>query len=280
MAIAQRRESSLENERAESLRWRDEDDETMEMARARQKRSEKERENSREKREERARSRRGERERSVCRKGGTRGEKAGKGEGLEDEGGTKYRRRTAVGIKRRDERRCGGPTLFFVEDWTAPPLLLRRPSCPSTSSFLPSSSRRSFFSSSSLSRAPVQVCVQRRRVRALSPHVLLYRSTLYLTSSPIRSYTFLELVYREHNGESARCAGWRGDAPRGATTHNARSDYPGAGRLSFKIILQWTLNARHFAPERAELNVLHSPKFFHAQVSNILWPILCVLHLL
>lgn len=43
----------MENERAESLGWRNE--ETMEMARARQKRSEKERKNGREKREESAR---------------------------------------------------------------------------------------------------------------------------------------------------------------------------------------------------------------------------------
>lgn len=34
----------------------------------------------------------------------------------EDETSTKYRRRTVVGIKRRDGRR-GGPTLFSV-DWT------------------------------------------------------------------------------------------------------------------------------------------------------------------
>jgi len=114
-----------------------------ETASARQKRSEKERKTA----GRSARGRRGERERQPRRERGGKGGEKGQGEdGQEDEGGTKYRRRTAVGIKRGDGRRCGGPTLFPVEDWTALPPPLRRPSCPPTSSFLPSSC--SFFSSS------------------------------------------------------------------------------------------------------------------------------------
>lgn len=112
-------------------------------------------------------------------------------------GGTKYRRRTAVGIKRRDERRCGGPALFFVEDWTASLLLLlllllrrrQRPSCPSTSSFLPSS-RHSFLFTSSLSRASVQVCVQRRSARfSLSwrPLISVYLISYFLTYTLVPS---------------------------------------------------------------------------------------------
>lgn len=67
----------------------------MEMARARQKRSEKERKNGREKREE---SKRGERERSVCRKGGTTG-----GEKRERATRERERERGPEGVE--DERR-------------------------------------------------------------------------------------------------------------------------------------------------------------------------------
>lgn len=131
-----------------------------ETTRARQKRSEKER---RTQAERSTRGRRGERERGNAAPGkrerGAERRRKGQGEdGQEDEGGTKYRRRTAVGIKRGDGRRCGGPTLFPVEDWTAPLPPLRRPSCPPTSSFLPSDC--SFFSSSSPFRAFKCACMR------------------------------------------------------------------------------------------------------------------------
>lgn len=168
MAIARRRESVLENERAELL--------------AGPRRRERDRNEGRrieEHKPREARKAEGEKEKEATprRERGNEGRKGGeKGQGedgQEDEGGTKYRRRTAVGIKRGDGRRCGGPTLFPVEDWTAPLPPLRRPSCPPTSSFLPSGC--SFFSSSSPFKcACVRACV------------LLYRPTLYLTSSLTR----------------------------------------------------------------------------------------------
>lgn len=148
---------------------------------------------------ERARSRRGERERSVCCKGGTRGEEGG---GKKRERARGWRTREAPStdegqrweLKGVDERRCGGSTLFFVEDWTARRSLpLRRPSCPSTSSFLPSSSRRSFFATSSLSRASVHVCVQRRRECALSLSLSLLIS--YIGLPYISYFLTYTLVY-------------------------------------------------------------------------------------
>lgn len=90
-----------------------------------------------------------------------------------------------------------------------------------------------------VSSSPPRLCLARPSkyacngvARTLSPHVLLYRGLPYILLPHLYSRTtFLELVYREHCGESARCVGWRGDAPRGATTHNARSDYPGTSLL-------------------------------------------------
>lgn len=90
-----------------------------ETARPRQKRREKERKAA----EREAREAEGAKEKEQPRAGKEEGRATRKGKertGQEDEGGTKYRRRTAVGIKRGDGRRCGGPTLFPVEDWTAP----------------------------------------------------------------------------------------------------------------------------------------------------------------
>lgn len=180
-----------------------------ETARARQKRSEKERKTA----GRSARGRRGERERAASRRergngggGGGKGGEKGQGEdGEEDEGGTKYRRRTAVGIKRGDGRRCGGPTLFPVEDWTAPPL--RRPSCPPTSSFLPSGC--SFFSSSPFRAFRVCVSAIARCVRARSsrPPISAYLISYFLTYS--RSSRSRSRAPVSGNGErsSARCAG-------------------------------------------------------------------------
>lgn len=175
----------MENERAESLlagpRRRERDRNGAREREKNQSREKRERQTG-EKEKEASAARPGKRER-----GEKRGEKGQGEDGQEDEGGTKYRRRTAVGIKRGDGRRCGGPTLFPVEDWTAA-APLRRPSCPPTSSFLPSSCSFFFSSSSSSSpfRASACACARDRVVCVHVPRVLLYRPTLYLTSSPTR----------------------------------------------------------------------------------------------
>lgn len=181
MAIARRRESVLENERAESLL-------------AGPRRRERDRNGAREREKNGAgRSARGRRGRKRKRhqpraagKEGTRG-RSGARKGKEKTGrrtkeAAKYRRRTAVGIKRGDGRRCGGPTLFPVEDWTAA-APLRRPSCPPTSSFLPSSC--SFFFSSSSSSPRVCVRARSRGVRARSsrPPISAYLISYFLTYS-------------------------------------------------------------------------------------------------
>lgn len=188
MAIARRRESVLENERTSGIIVGG-----TETARARQKRSERKREKTAgrsargtdgEKEKEASAARPGKRER-----GEKRGARKGKEKtGQEDEGGTKYRRRTAVGIKRGDGRRCGGPTLFPVEDWTAA-APLRRPSCPPTSSFLPSSCSFFFSSSSSSSpfRASACACARARsrsvRARSSRPPISAYLISYFLTYS-------------------------------------------------------------------------------------------------
>lgn len=176
----------MENERAESLL-------------AGPRRRERDRNGAREREKNRAgrsaRGRRGRKRKRHQPRGRERGSegRSGARKGKEKTGrrtkeATKYRRRTAVGIKRGDGRRCGGPTLFPVEDWTAA-APLRRPSCPPTSSFLPSGCSF-FFSSSSSSSSPFRAsacaCARDRVVCVHVPRVLLYRPTLYLTSSPTR----------------------------------------------------------------------------------------------
>lgn len=215
-----------------------------ETARARQKQSEKKRRiQARERKKcERQKGRKRKRQRAEPgkRERGAEGGEKGQGEvGQEDEGGTKYRRRTAVGIKRGD----GGPTLFPVEDWTAPLPSLWRPSCPPMSSFLPSGC--SFFSSSSSARTSVRACVRASDsvVCVHVPRVLLYRPTLYLTSSPTR-------VPRARARECASASGSRERArplvapDDAATRHAARprtmlDRIIPAGPLYAKAVPQW-----------------------------------------
>lgn len=167
--------------------WRDRDGESA---------TETEREKERKNRAGRsARGRRGRKRKRHQPRGRERGNegRSGARKGKEKTGrrtkeGTKYRRRTAVGIKRGDGRRCGGPTLFPVEDWTAA-APLRRPSCPPTSSFLPSNCSFFFFSSSSSSpfRASACACVRARsrsvRARSSRPPISAYLISYFLTYS-------------------------------------------------------------------------------------------------
>lgn len=215
---------------------------------------------------------------SCAGKEGTRGEGgARKGKertGQEDEGGTKYRRRTAVGIKRGDGRRCGGPTLFPVEDWTAPPS--RRPSCPppSYSPIAPSSPPHLRFA-----RPRVRACVRERGVRVHVPGVLLYRPTLHLTSSPTRVPRARANALRRAGAVRALVRSLRRMTRRRAT----RRDH-----AQCSIGLSWpdlcmlrpchngTQNARHSAPECAELNVPRSPRGSpRGQASRVLRSVYC-----
>lgn len=112
-----------------------------------------------------------------------------KGEGRwreEDETGTKYRRRTAVGIKRRDGRR-GGPTLFPV-DWTARGS--RRRCCGGHLAFRYPLSCRPAALRHHLSLPLLLICVSRVRVcvrhglQCACRPPLCWSTLLYLTSSP------------------------------------------------------------------------------------------------
>ncbi|TGZ40339.1 hypothetical protein DBV15_10531 [Temnothorax longispinosus] len=236
-----------------------------ETARARQKRSEKERKTA----ERSARGRRGERkkerERESCRarKEGTRGvrrrERARREDGQEDEEGTKYRRRTAVGIKRGDGRRCGGL------DRAAP---LWRPSCPPTSFFLPSSC--SFFLLISVPR--VRVCVSAIAWCACTFLASSYIGLPYILLPHLLAFLALARASVSGNGERARPlvapddAATRRDAPRRAARPRTMLDrIIMAGPLCLRPCHNGTQNARHSAPECAELNVPRPPADLRAR---------------